>query len=499
MTAPGTANLVTHLVLPNEMGRHISSTIYVEYSNTGTVAMPAPLLVLYAPPEVVNGQTIINKPLLTLNPALVVSGYWTSAIPAGYSNSIEILATGKEVPGMLEPGESVTVPVYYAGMQQPWSFAETSFQFKLDIFTQRDTTALDWSSLQGSLQPPGISTTAWNAISSSLATQVGGTWGGYVSMLDNEASYLGQLGEDVTDVSQLWAFAIMQADGLTPTPVLASSTDLAVAVPGQLSLDFSPDLPGADQRARRDRTARLRLGRRLAVCAERGLRWHRHRDLAHRATSASSSPIAAAAITSVSRATTASSPRARAARSPCKRSTARSRHSTPMVRSNYIQDTNGNRITAGYTGGQLTSLTDTSGASLTIAYNAAGLIASVTSSDGRAVKYTYDSGEHLTSVTGYDGKVTQYTYIAGSNLATQNALASIQFPDGTSQSFTYNAAGQLAGTSQTGGADPVSYGYNVGEVTVTDAAGRRQSILLRRERPAGQDRRPAGNTTLRHV
>ena len=43
---PGPAHLVTHLILPSEMGRHISSTIYVEYSNTGAVAMPAPLLVL---------------------------------------------------------------------------------------------------------------------------------------------------------------------------------------------------------------------------------------------------------------------------------------------------------------------------------------------------------------------------------------------------------------------------------------------------------------------
>ncbi len=221
------------------MGRHISSTIYVEYSNTGTVAMPGGLLVLYAPPEVVDGQTITNLPLMTLNPARVVSGYWTSALPAGYSNSIQILATGKEVPGMLEPGESITVPVYYAGMQQPWSFAETSFQFALDYYTVHDTTSLDWSSLQESLQPPGISTTAWDAISSSLATQVGGTWGGYVTMLDHEATYLGQLGESVTDVGELWAFAMMQADGLTPTPVLAGATDIDVAVPGQLSLDFS--------------------------------------------------------------------------------------------------------------------------------------------------------------------------------------------------------------------------------------------------------------------
>ena len=49
-------------------------------------------------------------------PRAVVSGFWTSAIPQGYSNTVEILASGK-VPGVLEPGESVTVPVYYAGMQ----------------------------------------------------------------------------------------------------------------------------------------------------------------------------------------------------------------------------------------------------------------------------------------------------------------------------------------------------------------------------------------------
>ena len=44
--APGPANLQTHLILPAAMGRHVSSTIYVQYSNTGAVAMPAPLLVL---------------------------------------------------------------------------------------------------------------------------------------------------------------------------------------------------------------------------------------------------------------------------------------------------------------------------------------------------------------------------------------------------------------------------------------------------------------------
>ncbi len=116
--------------------------------------MPAPLLVLYAPPEAINGQTIINLPLFTLNPALVVSGYWTASLPAGYSNTVEILASGK-VPGVLEPGESVTVPVYYAGMQQPWSFAETQFDFQVSVFNSQVDTTVDWSSLECGLQPPG--------------------------------------------------------------------------------------------------------------------------------------------------------------------------------------------------------------------------------------------------------------------------------------------------------------------------------------------------------
>src|SRR5262249_55220362 len=86
VTAPGEAHFESHLILPSAMGFHISSTLYVEYSNTGNIAMPAPLLVL--------GSTQTdNKPLLTLDSSLVVSGSWTSAIPQGYSNTVQILAS----------------------------------------------------------------------------------------------------------------------------------------------------------------------------------------------------------------------------------------------------------------------------------------------------------------------------------------------------------------------------------------------------------------------
>ena len=69
---------------------------------------------------------------------------------------------------------------------------------------------------------------------------MGTTWGDYVQMLDNEAVYLGHLGENVNDVGQLWQFAVLQADNaLPPSRQLAAATDVAVATPGALSLDFS--------------------------------------------------------------------------------------------------------------------------------------------------------------------------------------------------------------------------------------------------------------------
>ena len=47
-------------------------------------------------------------------------------------------------------------------------------------------------------------------------------------------------------------------------------------------------------------------------------------------------------------------------------------------RLDFVQDTNGNRVTLGYTGGLLTSLTHSSGEQLLLAYNAAGRLVSVT-------------------------------------------------------------------------------------------------------------------------
>src|SRR5262249_7427833 len=104
----GLGVLRTSVSVPNPIGYHIASTIYVTYSNVGDGPMPAPLLVL---PALQNGKA---GALMTLDKSRVTSGFWPSATPEGYSQSVQFLASGS-VPGVLEAGESITVPVYYAG------------------------------------------------------------------------------------------------------------------------------------------------------------------------------------------------------------------------------------------------------------------------------------------------------------------------------------------------------------------------------------------------
>ena len=146
----------------------------------------------------------------------------------------------------------------------------------------------------------------------------------------------------------------------------------------------------------------------------------------------------------------------------------------------YIQDTNGNRITCAYTGGLLTRLTQSSGQFLAIAYNAGGHIGSITDSDDRQTLFTYDaSNEHLISVQAYDGRVTSYAYVSGQGPAREHALSEIAFPDGSHRYLAYDAQGRIASTSADGGAEVVQFSYDsAGTVTVTDAVGDSNQFLF---------------------
>ena len=469
LTAAGQPHLETHLILPSALGRHTTATLYIHYANTGTAAMPAPLLVLSNPNP--------DRPLLTLDASLLTSGFWTSAIPDGFSTSISILASGN-TPGLLQAGESVTVPVYYAGLQQPYDFSHSTVPFTLGVVDTNDTTPVDWESLKAGLRPGWISAGAWDPIFSNLVAQAGTTSGSYVRLLDKNVQALRHLGETVTDVGQLWGFSILQANGLNPISTLASAVDASMVTPG-VSLSFGRSFG----ETLNDRYQVGPLGQGWSVTWQAAL---------------SVLADGTVVITADDGSPYRYQPDSRSAgRYFAAAGDLNSLHGQAdgtflwtdrdgIVTSfradgklDHVQDPNGNRITAVYdASGRLSGLTHSSGQSLALAYNAAGLIASVTDSTGRQALYTYDaSNQLLISVQTPDG-TTRYGYTVGQGTATEHALTSIEFPDGTHRFYSYDAQGRLVGTTRDGGQEGVAFSYPTpGQVTATDSLGDSATIF----------------------
>jgi len=459
----GEAKLETNLILPSWIGQHAVATLYVEYSNTGNIAMPAPLLVVTATQDMHEGA------IMTLNSILVKQGFWTSAMPEGFSNSVQILASGSTA-GMLQPGESFRVPVYYTGWQQPWDWSHP-FIFELGVLTADNTAPVDWSSLKDSMKPASITAEAWEALWASFLGQVGTTWGDYVRMLDDNAAYLGRMGQRVVDVDQLLAFEFLQANGLSPLRTLAGAIDAALEAPG-LPLIFSRTFAEPI-------SARYELGPlgpgwshnwqyslaqaddgTVTVLGPSNSRRTFQPDSRYSG-SYFSQPGDYAALTKLAGG-------AFTLREPDGLLFAFSADG----KLDYVEDTNSNRITCSYTADLLTSLTHSSGQSLVIAYSVAGRIQSVTDFVGRQATFTYDAAdEHLLSVEDYDGRVTSYSYITGQGATLEHALTEVTYPGDTHRYFTYDAQGRLSGTSRDGDAEAVTFAYDAGKVTATDALG----------------------------
>ena len=327
-------------------------------------------------------------------------------------------------------------------------------------------------------RPSDISPAAWDAMVPNLAAQVGNTWGGFVQRLDADASYLGHLGENVTDLSQLWSFEVQQANGFSPVSDLSSATDAQVPMFG-LALTVDRAFPNSIN-------SRYQMG-------PFGLGWE-WTDGWQRVVSVDSSGTVT--ITDSDGRQRFFQPDGRGGyfdepgdcctllsdgggRFTLQEKDGNITDFGPDGRVTDIKDTNGNTVSAVYSGGLLIDLDASTGQSLTFTYNAAGRITAITDSTGRTTNYTYDaSNQFLLSVTDFTGRTTSYTYDTSGAPATRNALLSAQNPDRTIDNFRYDAQGHLSETFLTNatmpGVDmtPVTYASGpFGDVSATDANG----------------------------
>lgn len=483
----GTQHLTTSLELPNALGYHGLGIIYVEYENDGEITMHAPLLHLTVT------QKDRQDALLTLDGELVTQGLWTSAIPEGFSNSIQVLASGN-TPGLLHPGESRRIPIYWVGWQLPYDFDYPPFYFHLGTLTVDDDTPMDYEAMEQAMRPADIDSLAWEAIWSNFSSQVGTTWGDYVRMLDENATYLGRIDRNVADISELLAFEFAQANALSILPYVSSSTDASVIAPGLNIVFGRAFLPSI--------VSRHRLG-------SLGRSWNHSWDLSLSAredgTIRIEGPFGEQRIFQ-----------------PDFRGGYFSQAGDygqledlpgigyELIESDglryafsvngqltHVQDTNGNRITCAYINGLLANLAHSSGQWLRLAYNPAGCIISVTESTGLRTTYSYDgNNEHLLAVEFSDGSVVSCDYNIGFGPALDHSLAQIAYPDNTHQYFNYDAQGRLASTYRDGHAEPLTFTYDTtGMISVTNAHGGTAQYFLDHKGRVGKIENPLGQAT----
>jgi RHS repeat-associated protein len=466
-TGGGQGKLAANLILPGFLGRHGNTLIYVQYANTGTAALPAPLLA-------VSGSQGTQPPIMTLaaglTPQQLVASHYGPVEPPGWSATVQFLASGR-TPGVLQPGETNIVTIAYGGLEQPWDFAVNTVTMNLGVLTETNNSPVDWAAFESSLQPAAVSNDVWGAVWQNFTNQMGPTWGSIITKLNQDSSYFGTLGLNVTDLGQLFSFELMRANGLTLAPYLASAIDAIIPSPGlQLSFQrvFAQRLYG-----------RYRMG-------ALGRGWSHNWDISLSVATNGSVNVAGPAellrtfLPDSRGGYFSSAGDFGTLTTPNNIFTLQEANGAVHVfNSNgqlaYTSDPNGNRITCGYTGAQLTSLTHSSGQQLTMTYNAAGCIAGVTDSAGDTTSFTYDAtGQHLVSATQPGGPTLTYAYTdspsASTNAALAHALTSVTFPDGTHQYFTYDNQGRLASSSRDGGAETLDYSYDAnGTIFTTDA------------------------------
>ena len=486
------ARFSASLEVPERLRAIGRATVWIEYTNTGPIAIPSPVLTVTAS-----------------DGALITADYdkafpfpstfdWP---PEGIGSTIQVLATGSgATPGILQPGDSGRLPFYYVGLAEPrnvpdvsfgmWAMTQheyTSRSYQLSggaiganmggAFTYLDL-SIDWNDAEfkDTSRPRTTSPEAWDAIWDNFSRQIGPDWGDYVVAMADNATHLYSVGQETVDIASLWSFEIAQASAaLNPISQLAGSIDAYSPAPGiPLAFSRTYDQPIAS------RYALGPLGRgwqhnwdirvedfgegNVFIHGPSGKSWSFNQESSGTFVSSSGSLDTLTLLGGVYVLTEADQT---------------SWHFRADLLLDYVRDANDNRVQLEYPEGRLTALTHSNGDQLLFTYNGAGRLFEVIdpqglgSEDDRVTVYGYDeTGEHLTSVLAPGNRLTEYTYESNNGIAREHALSSVIHPDDTQKLFAYDDYGRVIETSLGAGDEQLTYSYDTaGEVAVTDAAG----------------------------
>jgi len=460
------ASVQVYLSYPNEVLPGSEGVVTVNYTNESNTDALAPLLQIGATYALLRLQ---DQSSFTSNPLWFLG----------------ISANGPA--GTLRPDESgqIAVPYQVTGT--------VGQQVLFDLESADDSQPMDWASQESALQLPTIADAAWPAVFANFVANVGSTVLSYHTALANDATYLSQLGETTYDVLELVSFEIEKANaGFSPIAPI-TFTDDDMSAPGMnltFTQTYQPSISGRytlgilgyGWTTNWDISATTMTNGDVTVDNDGGTLYYTLQSDG----SYQDSPLDHSVLTLANGAYTLTRPDGTIYQFNANGTLA------------YVQDSNGNRITASYnTGGQLVTLTHSNGEYLTLTYNAQGRLSRLVDSNGQAEAFGYDAtGQFLTSYTCVFGTST-LSYINGQDAQQNNALAEIDAPNGTDQFLSYDSEGRPVGLSENGGAQDESFTYlSPGGYMETDAKGDTSTILYNIAGTAGETIDALGNVTV---
>ncbi len=420
-----------NIEVPEAVRAGYGGVVTVHYQNTGSADVVAPLMALTTTGAV---TTFAAADLSRVSP-----NYQTlyTTIP-GQGQFLGINETGGPA-GVLPAGAEGSVSLNFT--------AGTGSNVQFGLYTVTDPAAtIDWGSAKSSMRPSWISPDAWSAIFANFTAQVGSTWGSYNAALAADATYLGQLGIQEYRISQLQSFELMKA-GLN---TISRRYFLGAFGRGASHpFDISGVTTGTGY------LFQYPNGSVRAFVPNPSSPGHFIGGIGDYATLVSNSSDRSILLTE---------------QSGIVYHFAADPHNAARVILDYIQDLNGNRVRASYTDDLVTSVTTSTGDTLTFTYDSNGRITQTTDPVGRVTTYAYDSADqHLLSVTTSSGTISM-TYITGLGPAQEHALQSVTGLDGVHTYYGYDSQGRVISIQKDGGAQPLTMTYaQTGAVTVADA------------------------------
>jgi hypothetical protein len=209
VTTGSGANLQVSLSGPAEVLPDTTGVFEVNYANTGDADSGAPLIFVESPSGTAMGLT-------------------AAAVP--YNHAPIFLAINSNGPaGVLPPGYSSARQIYFTA---PGGGDPNDFQYVL-VGTD-NTQAIDWNEVLNWIPTSYLQAPNWSAASALLQQWIGGTWGGFVQLLDNNAALVVPASGDPSDVGDILNIVVQKALAAVNTSLSGSlqAESLSISLAG---------------------------------------------------------------------------------------------------------------------------------------------------------------------------------------------------------------------------------------------------------------------------